>query len=148
MVVSGLTAGDHNLEIPVNTSILQPALSGAASVRRPVLSISSTDHGLLRYALTAIGAGRITGKVRSRAHHSPSFAYAISGRQALTVLSQVVPYLRTYKLDRARLLLGEYIDATPRNGRYTPEQRAKGTDFEDRFFAISTRAPSLKSASL
>ena len=55
--------------------------------RRPVLSISSTEPALLRYARAAIGAGRITSKACSRPHHSPSFAYVITGRQALAVLS-------------------------------------------------------------
>lgn len=108
--------------------------------RRPVLSVSSTEYALLQYVQSAIGAGRISGKVRSRPHHSPSFAYVITGRQALTVLSQVAHFLRTYKLERARLLLDEYIAVTPRNGRYTPEQRARRADFERRFFSISVRA--------
>src|SRR4051812_34266153 len=77
--------------------------------RRPVLSISSTEIALLRFVHAAIGAGRISGKVRSRPNHSPSFAYVITGRQALAVLSQIVRYLRTYKIERARLLLEEYI---------------------------------------
>ena len=108
--------------------------------RRPVLSISSTEYALLNYVRTTIGAGRISGKVRSRPHHSPSFAYVITGRQALAVLSQVAPYLRTYKLERARLLLDEYVAVTPRNGRYTAEQRARRAAFETRFFSISVRA--------
>jgi len=57
-----------------------------------------------------------------------------------TVLSQVAPYLRTYKLERARLLLDEYVAVTPRNGRYTAEQRARRAAFETRFFSISVRA--------
>ena len=113
--------------------------------RRPVLSISSTEPALLRYARAAIGAGRITSKTCSRPHHSPSFAYVITGRQALAVLSQVAPYLRSYKLERARLLLDEYVASTPRNGRYTAAQQAKRAEFERRFFAISTRARSMKS---
>jgi hypothetical protein len=108
--------------------------------RRPVLSISSTECPLLRYVQTTIGAGRISGKMRTRPHHSPSFAYVITGRQALAVLSQVSPHLRTYKLERARLLLEEYIALTPRNGKYTADQRARRAQFETRFFSISMRA--------
>jgi len=69
----------------------------------------------------------------------------ITGRQALAVLSQVAPYLQGYKLERARLLLAEYVASTPRNGRYTAIQKAKRAEFERRFFAISTRARSMKS---
>ena len=114
--------------------------------RRPVLSVSSTESPLLHYIQSIIGVGRITGKVCSRPHHSPSFTYVVSGRQALDVLGQVVAYLRTYKSARARLLLTEYVAVTPRNGRYTANQRAAREHFEHRFFEISVRAPSMKSA--
>jgi hypothetical protein len=52
----------------------------------------------------------------------------------------VSPYLRTYKAGRACLLLEEYVRVTPRNGRYTPHQRAARQAFEQRFFANSLRA--------
>jgi hypothetical protein len=116
--------------------------------RRPVVSISSTESPLLRYMKSVIGVGRITNKVCSRLHHTPSFAYVISGRQALAVLSQVAEYLRTYKAERARLLLAEYVSVTPRNGRYSLDQLAARENFENRFFAISVRAPSKKSEAL
>ena len=64
----------------------------------------------------------------------------ISSRQALALLAQIAQYLRTYKLQRCRLLLDEYLAVTPRNGRYTPSQRAAKELFEERFFALSIRA--------
>jgi hypothetical protein len=85
--------------------------------RRAVVSISSTELPLLTYVRSVIGAGRITGKVRSREHHSPSFAYCITSRQALQLLAQVTPFLRTYKSARACMLLEDYTRLTPRNGR-------------------------------
>jgi len=108
--------------------------------RRPVVSISSTEMPLLLYVRSVVGAGRITSKLRAQDHHSPSFAYTISSRQALTLLGRVSPYLRTYKAGRARLLLEEYVRVTPRNGRYTPHQRAARQAFEQRFSANSLRA--------
>jgi LAGLIDADG-like domain len=108
--------------------------------RRPVVSISSTELQLLTYVQSVIGAGRITGKARAREHHSPSFAYCITSRQALALLAQVYPFLRTYKSRRACLLLEEYQRVTPRNGRYTAELLAARAQLEARFFAISTRA--------
>jgi hypothetical protein len=53
---------------------------------------------------------------------------------------QVYPFLRTYKSKRARLLLDEYQGVTPRNGRYTVEQREAHEQLVVRFFLISTRA--------
>ena len=108
--------------------------------RRPVVSISSTELALLQYVRSAIGAGRITNKMRVRRHHSPSFAYTLYSRQALSLLTQVSPYLRTYKSERARLLLEEYLLVTPRNGRYTAAQRAAREGLEERFFAIAMRS--------
>lgn len=115
--------------------------------RRPLLSISSTEPALLLYVQSVIGTGRVTSKACARSHHTPSFTYVLSSRRALAVLSQVAKYLRTYKSARARLLLDEYRTVTPRNGRYTPEQRIERQRFEERFFAISVRAPSKKPAS-
>ena len=90
--------------------------------RRALVSISSTELPLLQYflrsavllrlkargcavlhspfaavrqTLSAVGAGRITGKVTARTHHSPSFTYAISSRRVLALLSQIAPYRRT-----------------------------------------------------
>jgi LAGLIDADG-like domain len=108
--------------------------------RRPVVSISSTELQLLTYVRSVVGAGRITRKMRTREHHSPSFAYCITSRQALQLLRRAAPFLRTYKSARASLLLQEYHLVTPRNGRYTAEQRAAREALDARFFAISTRA--------
>ncbi len=78
----------------------------------------------------------------------PEFCVCDYRRQALAVLSQVTPYLRTYKLERARLLLEEYIALTPRNGRYTADQRARRAQFETRFFSISMRAAHPKTGTI
>jgi hypothetical protein len=51
-----------------------------------------------------------------------------------------LPTLHIIKAQRACLLLQEYQRVTPRNGRYTVEQRAAREQLEARFFAISTRA--------
>lgn len=76
----------------------------------------------------------------TRKHHSPSFAYVISSRRALALLARISGYLRTYKLQRCRLLLEEHLAVTPRNGRYTSAQRAAKERFEGRFFTLSIRA--------
>jgi hypothetical protein len=112
--------------------------------RRPVVSISSTELPLLAYVRSVVGAGRITSKACALPHHSPSFAYTVTSRQALSLLTQVSRFLRTYKSERAQLLLREYLLVTPRNGRYTLVQRAARKNMEDRFFAISTRAGTMR----
>jgi O-phosphoseryl-tRNA(Cys) synthetase len=98
--------------------------------RQLAISISNTEKYLLVYVLSTVGAGKITGKRTARANHTPSFTYAIYNRQALSLLEQVFPYLRTYKSKRARLILRDYLTLTPRNGKYSRQQLLERNQFE------------------
>lgn len=106
------------------------------------LSISSTEPAMLKFVFRTIGAGRITSKRTYQPNHSPSYTYAVSNRQALDVIGQIFPYLRSYKLKRAKLVLNEYIRLTPRNGKYSPEMARARERFICRFLA--TRAHSVQ----
>jgi len=46
------------------------------------------------------------------------------------------PHLRTYKPQRAQLILEHYIRLTPRNGKYTKELKAERGQFEQAVLAI------------
>jgi len=100
------------------------------------LSISNTDLPLLRYVLKTVGAGKITSKRTARAHHTPSYTYAIYNRQALALLEQLSPYLKTYKAERASLILEHYVALTKRNGKYTEEQLRQRQSFVETVMAI------------
>ena len=104
--------------------------------RQVCVSISSTERGLLNFILNATGAGKITNKSTSRRHHTPSFAYAVYNRQGLALLQQTLPYLKSYKRDRAELILTKYLSVTPRNGKYSAELLARKANFERRVLAI------------
>lgn len=104
--------------------------------RQFVISIANTERPLLDYVIDTIGAGKITGKRATRDNHTPSFTYAIENRQALALLKQIAPYLRTYKSKRARLILDNYVRLTPRNGHYSNELKAERTRFEQQFLAL------------
>jgi hypothetical protein len=65
--------------------------------------------------------------------------FAIYSRQALEVLRQIAPYLRTHKRARAELLLQRYLAVTPRKGQYTTELLSARAAFETDFFAIRVR---------
>lgn len=106
--------------------------------RQLVVSISNTERSLLEYVLKTVGAGRITAKRTYKSQHSPSFTYAIGNRQALALLDQIALYLRTYKAERARLIIQNYLKLTPRNGRYTDLLRKERRQFEERFHALSS----------
>jgi len=73
--------------------------------RQLCVSISSTEIELLEFVLSATGVGKITNKQASKSHHAHSYAYAVYNRQALSLLEQTLPYLKSYKHDRADLIL-------------------------------------------
>ena len=63
--------------------------------------------------------------------------YAISNRQALDLLSQITPYLKTYKKERAELILKDYVRVTLRNGKYNDNLKIEREKFIEAFFEIS-----------
>lgn len=108
--------------------------------RRVVVSISNTELPLLEYVLQVIGAGRITKKCTRSDNHTPSFTYQIDSRQALDLLKQVAPHLRTYKAKRASLILKDYVSLTPRNGKYSSEMKQARRVFEETVLSIKANA--------
>jgi hypothetical protein len=107
--------------------------------RRLVLSIANTELALLEFVHQAVGAGRVTRKRVTSDVHTPSFAYRITSRQAIALLQQILPHLRSCKARRARLAVARYVAVTPRNGRYTAELRAERRRFEEEFLRLCSR---------
>ena len=60
------------------------------------ISISSTESALLEFVQTAFETGDISSKRRDKTHHAQSYTFAVYNRQALDLLKQVYPFLRTY----------------------------------------------------
>lgn len=104
--------------------------------RAIVVTIANTELELLDYPKRVIGAGKIISKRTYKPAHTPSFAYNISGRQALDLLRQIIPFLHSYKKNRAELVLADYIRLTSRNGRYSTELLEEREKFIDAFFAL------------
>jgi hypothetical protein len=104
--------------------------------RRLVVSISNTDRSLLECVRAVIGAGQITGKRTYSERHTPSFAYRITNRQALDLLSQIASHLKTYRAKRAEMAIQRYLALTPRNGKYLPEVLLRRNEFEREFLAL------------
>jgi len=101
-----------------------------------VVSISNNEVQILKYVQGSIGASKITGKRITSERHAPSYTYCITNRQALSLLEQISPFLKSLKSVRASLALKEYLRPTPRNGRYTTEQTDERETFVRNFFAI------------
>lgn len=98
--------------------------------RQLAVTISNTEWSLLEYCRESIGAGKITNKLTARAHHTPSYTYAVYNRQALALLEQIQKYLRGYKARRSRVILTYYLELTPRNGKYSSELKHRRAQFE------------------
>ncbi len=107
--------------------------------RSIVITIANTERSLVEFPLEITGVGRISSKLTYKKHHSPSFVYQVSGRQALAVLEQITPFLRSYKKDRALLVLNDYVRLTPRNGRYVPGQLDERNSFTEKFFSLKAK---------
>jgi len=105
--------------------------------RQLEVSISNTDMALLQFVKQCVGAGRISNKRTYRHNHRQSATFCISNRQALYLLEQVRPYLRTYKAERADLVLQNYLQLTPRNGFYTSEITKLRDEFVEKFLRAS-----------
>lgn len=100
------------------------------------VTISNTELNILEHVLSCVGVGKITNKRKSGVNHTPSYTYQITNRQALDLLRQIGPFLRSHKAARAQMVLKEYLRLTPRNGRYTKEQLHQRETFVREFFEI------------
>ena len=104
--------------------------------RHLCISISSTEINLLDFVLTATGVGKITNKRVTKSHHTHSYTYAVYNRQALTLLEQTLPFLKSYKRDLAALILKDYLSVSHRNGKYIDEILVRKKEFERTVLAI------------
>lgn len=125
--IAGIIDGEGSITLTIKQK---------GGTRHLAIFVSSTDKSLLEYLQKVIGAGKIIAKRVYKSHHKPAYAYAIYNRQALGVLEQVAPYLRTYKLKRAKVVLAQYISVTPRNGKYNDKLSERRERFVQRFFLI------------
>lgn len=142
-----MSSGQVRILTPPHAAYLAGLIDGEGTItlsrrhanehRQLVVSVVSTERQILAWVLSAIGAGKITRKRTASSNHSPSFTYSIGNRQALAILEQVTRYLQSYKRDRARLAVTQYVALTPRNGKYSPELVDARREFEERFLALT-----------
>ncbi|MEO6081034.1 MAG: hypothetical protein ABIQ86_14880 [Steroidobacteraceae bacterium] len=110
----------------------------ANETRRLVVSIANTEIQILQFVIAQVCAGKITRKSTTSDRHTPSFCYSITSQQALALLSQITPYLLSYKRRRAEFALARYKALTPRNGKYTPELLAERHEFVQSFLNLKS----------
>ena len=125
--IAGLIDGEGTITL---------ARNHANERRGLAVTISNTERTILQFVLDAIGVGTITNKRAAKANHTPSYTFHVSNRQALALLQQIRPFLKSHKAKRADLVLTDYLRLTPRNGRYTESQVQERETFAQKFFAI------------
>jgi hypothetical protein len=105
--------------------------------RRPAVIVDSTDIEILTELQTLFG-GSLVKKRRQQPHHRQAWSWRLYGADlVLALLRGVLPYMRcAVKVQRAALLVEQYKQTTPRNGRYTPELLVRRAAFEQQFMAI------------
>lgn len=125
--IAGIVDGEGTVTLTVKQK---------GGTRHLAVTVSGTEISLIKYIAKIIGAGRIVNKKVYKDNHTPAYTYTLFSRQALDLLQQITPYLKTYKYKRAKLVLKDYIKVTPRNGRYTPEMIKRKEKFVEKFFSI------------
>lgn len=106
--------------------------------RTPIVSVSSTTYELLEFMQQSYG-GHISKHKVYKDHHKQSWSWKIPYNQALLMLEKILPFMKEpTKIYRANLLLTQYKDLTPRNGKYTPEMHEAKLAFEHSFFHPSS----------
>lgn len=102
--------------------------------RWPVVSVPGCTPELIDFLRNTFG-GSVSNKRPTSVNHTASQAWHVVGDKAIDLLQRVLPHLREPdKKRRALLIVTDYKRLTPRNGKYTDEQRSAKLTFEHQFF--------------
>ena len=147
---------DNNIQNIINDSYTAGIIDGEGTItltkksklslfRYPTISVSSTTYSILDFLYKTYD-GHLTNKINYKSHHKQSWVWNLRNRPALNFLEKIYPYLKEpVKKYRANLLIKEYINLTPRNGKYTQNMKTKKLNFEHRFFHPSDTITNQKS---
>jgi hypothetical protein len=107
-------------------------------LRRPCVSIASTDKELLIYIQSLIGGLINNKKNYNPEKHKNSFTLTIKKKEdVFNTLKHISPFLRVeQKRKRSIWILEQYDQVTPRNGKYNIELQKEKEAFENYFFQI------------
>lgn len=107
--------------------------------RVPVVSFSNADREILDQIMDVYG-GKIYTHVRQNEKWSLGHNLKMVGGTALKLLEDVQPYLlHSKKKERCALILRDYKRLTPRNGKYTEQQKKEKRIFENEVMSIQMR---------
>jgi hypothetical protein len=102
--------------------------------RSPNVTVPNCTKGLIDFMHNVFG-GTVSTKRTYKPDQSPSWVWSIRGDAALRFLSKALRFMQhPEKVRRASMLTTEYKGLTPRNGKYTLDQKIAKREFESRFF--------------
>lgn len=104
----------------------------------PCVSVASTSLELLEWIKSKVGYGTIKAKKNYKPSiHENSFTYTIRYNNAINLLEKIEPFLVIpSKKNRAQMILYEYKQITPRNGKYSNQLILAKEDFYNRFMTV------------
>lgn len=104
--------------------------------RQLAITISNNELKILEWIKSLTNVGTIVSKKIYSKKHNQSYTYHVFNRQALSLIKQLIPHLKSYKKKRAEFILSNYLNVTPRNGKYTKKMLKQKEKFENKFFKI------------
>lgn len=115
-------------------SILLSKERAASRFRYPRVTVASTSIEILEAMYNLFGGCICTHKTYQK-HHKKNWSWRADNTAAIEVLKLLLPYLRVpEKIYRATLIVTEYHQVTPRNGKYDDYLLDQKEQFEKRFF--------------
>ena len=103
--------------------------------RYPIVEMTSTTLQMLEKFKECAKGGTIVKQKVYNTNHKQSWCYKLKGDKAIELLTEIKEYLiEPKKKYRADLIVNEYKEVTPRNGKYNEEKLVKKLDFERKFF--------------
>lgn len=104
--------------------------------RRPCITISSCDKELLEYVQSVAGGNIYNKKNYNPEKYKDSYFLDFKNKtEVFHLLKHTSKYLRINKKRmRAKWILENYNNVTPRNGKYSNEMIRRKKEFEETFF--------------
>ena len=103
--------------------------------RTPTISVTNSSKPIIDYLHNYYG-GLVKVQTKYKEHHKQCWIWTLRGDKVITFLRQVVPHmLETNKVERSKIIINEWKNKTPRNGKYSSQQLIEKNEMIDRFLA-------------
>ena len=99
------------------------------------LSVTNSSRAIIDYLHQHCG-GHIKVQKKYKPHHKQCWVWHLRGDKVLSLLEKLLPsMLEESKVERAKILVNEWKQKTPRNGKYSPQQLIEKDEMVDRFLS-------------